>query len=387
MRVVCNLASKSCSKPAGGPKTRLLAFFVITALQGGGLLTAAGNAEALFQRAASALSLQDYTAAEQGFLSVLKLEPRNTGALGNLGVVYSRTHRYVQAIATYQRALRVTPADAALLLNLGLVYLRQEQFSSALPIFEKLSADLHHLQARELFATCLLGVGEYTQARRVLETLRATEPDSPGVLYMLGIALARLKQVDQAHAVWARVLEVARPAQAKMLLGKASYETGSFDEAANYFRQALAADPKLPDAHRELGKTLVSLRDNENAEKELRLADPEDAEALYFLGGLLFQNNRSEASALLEKARRLSPDFWGPLYYLGRIQLDQGRVRAALANLEQAARLKPDEASVQYQLGRAYQKAGRGAEAHSAFDRVKQLKAASLQKEADRLAQ
>ena len=68
----------------------------------------------------------------------------------------------------------------------------------------------------------------------------------------------------------------------------------------------LEADPSLRDAHRELGKTLVSLRDNEAAAKELRLADPNDGEALYFLGGTLAQSSDPDAYATLEKARDLN---------------------------------------------------------------------------------
>ena len=82
----------------------------------------------------------------------------------------------------------------------------------------------------------------------------------------------------------------------------------------------------------------------------------------------------------------MNPDFWGPLYYLGRIRLDQGRLKDALALLERAAKLKPDEPAIQYQLGRAFQKAGREPQARAAFERVKQLKATSLKGETDILS-
>jgi tetratricopeptide (TPR) repeat protein len=365
--------------------SKLILVAVTVALPWPGRIAAAESAEALFQRAASALSLQDYTAAEQGFLAVLRLKPRNAGALGNLGVVYSRTHRYLQAIDVYRRALRVAPADPELRANLGLVYIRQEQFAEALPIFEKLAADPGNQKARELYASCMVGVGKYEAARRVLEPLAASQPGNTGVLYMLGISLARLKQTDAAHAAWARMMEAASPAQAAMLMGKASYETENFEEAAGYFRKAMEAGTPSGDAHRELGKTLISLRDNDAAARELRLAGPEDSEALYFLGGVLAQENRSEAVVLLEKARSLNPDFWGSWYYLGKFLLDHGDVRAALADLASAAQLRPDESAVQYQLGRAYQKSGRAVEAKAAFERVRLLKARSLQHEVDTL--
>ena len=349
-------------------------------------LHGAETAEAAFQRAASALLSQDYAAAENGFQAVLKLEPGNISALGNLGVVYSRTHRYAQAIDTYNKALRLAPGEKGLLTNLGIAYVKQEQFAAALPSFEKLAADASNLQARELLATCRLSLGQYDRALATLQPLAEAEPGNAGVLYMLGVSLTRLKRTDQAHEAFARMMSAVSPAQANFLMGKASYETERFDDAARFFRATLAADPAFEGAHRELGKTLISLRDEENAEKELRQAGPEDPEALYFLGGLLAQNRPADAIPLLNKSRQLSPDFWGPVYYLGRIAVEQGRWREALPLLERAATLKPDEASIQYQLGRALQKAGRTQEANAAFARVKDLKSRSLEKEVNSIS-
>jgi tetratricopeptide (TPR) repeat protein len=327
------------------------------------------------------LSSQDYPGAEQGFLAVLKLEPRNVGALGNLGVVYSRMNRFGQAVQTYERALRIAPGNPALMLNLGLAYVKQEQFAQALPIFTKLGATAPTLQNRQLLATCLVETGQPEKALTVLDALVRENPSDTGLLYLQGVALARLKKSDAAHEAWARMMAAAPPAQAAFLMGKASYETENFEDAAKFFRQALEADPSLQDSHRELGKTLVSLRDNEAAAKELRLADPNDGEALYFLGGALASVADPEAYPVLEKARDLNPDFWGSYYYLGKLQFEQGKTREALANLEHAVRLKPDESAVIYQLGRAYQKAGRAAEAQAAFEKVRKLKASSLGKE------
>jgi tetratricopeptide (TPR) repeat protein len=176
------------------------------------------------------------------------------------------------------------------------------------------------------------------------------------------------------------------PAQANFLMGKANYETGLFQQAADCFRETLKAEPGFNGAHRELGKTLISLRDNEGAEKELRQADPDDPESLYFLGGFLSQSRPTEAIPIITRALGLNPDAWGPLYYLGRIHLAQGDVRQALLFLDRAAKLKPEEPAIYYQLGRALQKDGRENEARAAFARLQQLKAGSLKREIDVLS-
>lgn len=361
MLVTYNLRSRFSSS--------LVTFVLLSsALQG------ADPAEVAFQRATSAFSSQDYGAAERDFLVVLKLEPRNTGALGNLGVIYSRTGRYAKAIEAYQQALRIAPGNAGLLTNLGLAYIKQEQFAQALPIFEKLASDPSNLQARELVATCHLSLGHSEAAVAVLQPLLRDEPNEPGVLYMTGVALSRLKRTDEAHHAFEKMMRSVSPARANFLMGKASYETQRFDDAASYFRKSIDADASLQDTHRELGKTLISLRDDEGAEKELRLAGQDDPEAVYFLGGLLSQKKPEEAIPLLLRAQRMTPDFWGPLYYLGRVYVELGRTREALPLLERAAKLKPDESQVQYQLGRALQKLGRAADAKAAFARVRELK-------------
>src|SRR6476646_2267203 len=113
---------------------------------------AADSLQTTFEHAVQALSIQDYASAERGFQAVLKAQPGNLGALGNLGVVYSRTHQFTKAIDTYRLALRAAPNELGLLLNLGLVYIKQEQYAKALPLFSKVtSLDPRNSQARQLF--------------------------------------------------------------------------------------------------------------------------------------------------------------------------------------------------------------------------------------------
>ncbi len=91
----------------------------------------APSLEITFNQALQAMQAGRYPEAEQGLVIVLKGEPDNFAALGNLGVLYSRTHRMAQAISVDQRALRIDPGDPSLLLNLGLAYLKQEQYTQA----------------------------------------------------------------------------------------------------------------------------------------------------------------------------------------------------------------------------------------------------------------
>src|SRR5215472_8607076 len=95
-------------------------------------------AKDIFDSATLALAAGNYTSAEEGFRRVLTLDPKNVSALANLGVVYSKTHRYARAIDAYNRALRLSPKNPGLELNLGLVYLKQEDYRHAKPYFQEL---------------------------------------------------------------------------------------------------------------------------------------------------------------------------------------------------------------------------------------------------------
>src|SRR5579883_877536 len=144
-----------------------------------------------------------------------------------------------------------------------------------------------------------------------------------------------------------------------------------------------SADPRFPGAHRELGKVYVSMRKNQEAEKELRLAaeqDPKDAVAVYFLGGLLVQSERyAEGVPYLEKARSLDPDSWATYLYLGKAKLKLHENADAVRYLEQAADMNHDEASVFYLLASALRATGRDQEAKAALRRVAELHTNSIE--------
>jgi tetratricopeptide (TPR) repeat protein len=343
----------------------------------------------IFEGAVRALSAGDYGAAEQGFLAVLKASPQNIGALGNLGVVYSRTNRPGKAIAVYHRALKISPNDSLLQLNLGLAYLKQDDHARALPLFAQvIAAEPGHKQARELLATCRLYTGDVATAIRELEALRADEPHNSGVLYLLGVGYAKNKQPDKAKAALDEMFSTAvAPAQAQFLLGKTYYDAGQFPEAEQFFLKALELDPQIPNVKLELAKVCLSQRRTEDATTQLRQilsTHPRDADANYFLGGALVQDGRfQEAIPFLENARQLTPESWAVYFYLGKAMFQLNRFAEAAPLLKQAAELNPQEAAIYYQLGKALQKLGRDREAQTALRRVRELRTQALNREVD----
>ena len=337
------------------------------------------STEEVFANASRALQSKDYAQAEPGFREVLRREPNNLGALGNLGVLYSRRNLPIKAVEMYLRALRLVPNEPGLLLNLGLAYMKLEAYAKAKPLFAQLS--LHpsprQQQAVELLGICQLQTGEAASAIATLEPLLSAPQPSPGVYHFLALAYVKQQRQARAQEVLDQLLARLPAAQANYLEGRVWYDAAIFDRALVSFDKAAAADAQLPGLALERGKTQLSLRNQDEAARQLRRAleqDPGDLEARYFLGALLVQRGQNEeATPLLISVREARPDLWGTSYYLGKAQLALGNAAAALPLLKTAASRAPDEAPVQYQLARALQALGRKAEAQLAFAKVSRL--------------
>lgn len=333
----------------------------------------------LFASSSRALEAGRHEEAERGFLEVLRREPSNIGALGNLGVLYSRTDQPAKAIAAYQRALKRAPAEPGLLLNLALAHFKIDDFAAAKPLLVRLEpiAGARHAQARELLAIARLQTGETAAAMAALEQLAAAPQPSPAVLHFLALGYIKQRNPAKASPVVRRLFDSLPPARAHYFEGRIWYDAAVFEKALESYTKAAAAEPLLPGLALETGKTHVSLRNAGLAEKSLRAAlaeNPNDVETRYFLGALLVQNGKPEEGApLLDHVRSQRPDLWGTYFYLGKAKLALNRPAEAVPLLQAAARRAPRESAVQYQLARALQASGRAVEAKQVFELVKKL--------------
>ena len=340
---------------------------------------AADSPKVIFDRAVQALTAGNYPAAEQEFQAVLRQEPNNIAAIVNLGILYARTNRTDKAVAEYKKALQLSPNDEPILLNLGLVYLKQEFHSKALPYFARVVAlDPKNLQARQLLAVCRIYTGKLAEGIQDLEKLEAANPKNEQLLFLLGFAYLKNDSPDKAKTVFNRMLEVAGPAQAQFLLGRASYEASIFPQAEESFLEVRKLEPDFPGLHVELAKVYISERREEDAIRELKAAlkqNPTDEDACYFLGSLLVRDGQdAEGIPYLEKAKELKPDSWAVYFYLGRAKLHSGEKAEAVALLRRAVELNADDASVQYQLGRALRATGQTEAANQVFARASALR-------------
>ena len=342
--------------------------------------------EQIFNRSAAALQAAEYQQAQAGFEQVLAADPHNIAALANLGVLYSRTHRFARAVDVDQQALALDPKNTAVLMNLGLARMKQGDYVQAQPYFAQLTqTDSTNTRATLLLASCMI-LGDAPQRGLDLLQARQLERADPSMLTLEAVAYVRLNRKADADALLRQLLaDGSTRAQANFLLGESLHDGHQLQDAAEAFQKVLQQDLAYPGAHRELGKVFISMQQFTEAESELRkamLQDASDAEAAYFLGALLVQTARElEGEPYLERAREAMPDSWAIPFYLGKARLSQKQPAEAVPLLEQAAAMNADEPQVFYLLAGALRRIGQLSAANQAMAHVSELHSTALEAE------
>jgi tetratricopeptide (TPR) repeat protein/peroxiredoxin len=137
--------------------------------------------------------------------------------------------------------------------------------------------------------------------------------------------------------------------------GVAMYQHGYFDQAAESFRQVIAAKPDNADAYYNLGTLTLRRNDFDQArqylEQTLKLR-PDYPEAWNNLGMMAAQQGRpDEAIRDFEQSLALRPSYATALLNLGNVYRHQKSFDKAQECLMRALALQPDDPEVSYSLG------------------------------------
>ena len=118
-----------------------------------------------------------------------------------------------------------------------------------------------------------------------------------------------------------------------------------FDDALKNADSALNLQPNLARAH--LIRAYVFARQNDpgKCKEEAKLSlelDPDSADALAFMGGLLiYEKDFSGGTAMLQRSIEIDPSNWFPYYRLGWAALIKKQPQDALIQFKISFRLKP----------------------------------------------
>lgn len=204
------------------------------------------DTEANYQLGVSRMELKEYKEAKECFEKVLKVEPKNIGALNNLAKLLKQEKKFDEALELYNKAATEKGDDIECQLNIGDIYYEKGEYDKALEFFEKAKAiDPENVQALFYLTKCKT-------------ELNASENDD---VYQQGIEeLTKLK--DQENL----------PSDYHITMAKMHAKSGQLEEAISSCRKALELKDQDIEAYKLLGLIQLIKNDLSGSKNSLSIA-------------------------------------------------------------------------------------------------------------------
>jgi Flp pilus assembly protein TadD len=289
-------------------------------------------------RAESLLERKDYAAAESLLREVVRTDPRNARAHGNLALALLPQHKVGEAVTEARLAAAFEPASA---------------------------------QAHFIFGMALAADRKPLDAIREYE--RAVELSNGAVGPVSALAPAYAAVEDPRTAATYEKLAVLRPADPSVPAHLAEYlwRTEKVEDGNAVMERALVTFPENADLRVRWGRSLAQqdrYADAAEALEGARRLGADDAETLALLADVDERAGRVEdARATLAAAVARHPQDPVLAHALGRLRLAEGKTEDALPQLEKAALARPKAADYQLDYGRCLEASGRVADAEAAY--------------------
>lgn len=305
-----------------------------------------------------------YAEAELEYKNVQQLDPLDSHAIGQLGIIYFAEGSIGRAAAYLLRAHQLDPNNLPVRLKIGQLSLSRSDTKEARDEANfVLDKDPKNPDAPLLLADAAVKSNEISDARERLNQLQSKSGDSVPLLVALG--MLDFKQHDPvASEVEIRKALALDPksSAANFALGSVLWFERDLAHADQAFEAASRYAQPLSPVHLKYAQFKIQTGDPNAARLVLEKAvhdAPEFISATLILTEIeLNLKNFAEAELLVKKA--LQRDSTNPEAMLlqDRIELSEGKTERAISDLEGLRANFPGIAPVQYFLGQAYLTAG-----------------------------
>jgi tetratricopeptide (TPR) repeat protein len=147
------------------------------------------------------------------YLEAATINPRDSEAHGQLGLIHWQRHQYSEAIKSFGRAVEIDPRDVDAHFQLGRIARLQGRFDEALSHFHIVAEiDKQYAQNeiwREIGAS-YADAGRHLEARPPLEHYALQRPYDPEGLYLLGVTLLKTGDPAEAREMFERCVEAEK---------------------------------------------------------------------------------------------------------------------------------------------------------------------------------
>jgi tetratricopeptide (TPR) repeat protein len=319
--------------------------------------------------AALAFHLQGrFSEAERLYRKALRRPPDAVAAIQGLGALEYQRGRMAEAIAWFERGVAIRPQSGELRANLGEALRIQKRLEEAMSqLHEALALDSLQADAWNSLGMAEYDQGHFDRAEAAHREAIRLRPDFAAPHVNLGITLQASGRLAEGSEALRKALRI-EPHNPLALtnLGLVLCEMNNPDlleEAAGLCRRAVAAAPRLYQAHNNLGNALRLMGRFDEAlscfQEAMRVA-PHAATPRQNMGRLFQQRgNYHQAAWFFGEAVSLEPDWARYHANCGGLAADQGDYLAAAGSYRLALESNPHLAEAQHGLGRALLEQGR----------------------------
>jgi putative PEP-CTERM system TPR-repeat lipoprotein len=336
-----------------------------------------------YVQGATKLKLGQYAQAEVSLGKYLALATDDITAARLIATAALQQHAPSRAIEYLKPLVDKLPADAATLAVLGNAYMADRKPDLALQQFEKAAAlDPDNPVNKTRVGISEISTGQSEQGLATLEQVFGTEAGAPIAGPALVITELRARRLDKAAEVASSLIERDRKNPIyQTLLGLVRAAQRDYSGAESAFRAALAIDPNLPAATRDLAQVYMATRRADQARalyNDLLAKSPNEVEALLGLADTyIAQQKWDEAIDAMNRARTAAPTDPAPgLKLVGAYEMRGDWTNAKTLAAELAAKF-PGNADILNTQGQAQLAAGDTNGAVSSFKRAYALEPTS----------
>jgi predicted O-linked N-acetylglucosamine transferase (SPINDLY family) len=310
------------------------------------------------------------------YASVLRVDPTNAAAHGNLAIIAAQQGDLAGAERLIRREIELRPNHPASYNNLGSVLQQQARTADAI------AAHRHALKLNPNYAEAYFGLGnafrQQGSPEEALASYRSAisaRRDYPEAHNNIGVLLQMQRRLDAAASEY-RAAVALRPAYAEAHFNLAGvlHQKQELDAAEAAYRRVISLSPGIALAHNNLGAVLKDkgLPDAALAafEHAVRLK-PDYAEAFYNRATVLQQQGRlEEALTAYGQAIELQQDYPDATNNAGIVLQELGRTNDAIGLYQQLLARVPTHADACNNMGTALLTEGRAEEARAAFEQA-----------------
>ena len=131
--------------------------------------------------------MKDLASAEKALIRHLKLDPRSSQGLFQLGMVQLGLQRFEEASETFQHATDLKPDFGPAFYNRGFALARAGELQSAVPAFlQAVRLNPERIDSYLMLAEIALRLGDLQEAANHLEKAKKLNSDHPGVTQLIG---------------------------------------------------------------------------------------------------------------------------------------------------------------------------------------------------------